>query len=945
MLPSFLPIELNKLKPCDTTDEVARSGNTYALDSEGHLIALHVVGDIALKRNNLSITLKEETQSLVYLAIRETQKVVGFAIEVSHPHLSQVTFFKTALHQFEIKAACDALAQLWLSKNALEVFDIGENAPNLHLLDVGGNNLPQLDLKTQDRLAYCFAPDNQIVTLTIPEKLPHLKHLDLRNNRLETLPFALGNSNALVSLLVGKNALTEFDRSKVAEDDRGNSVESIMPYLRSLLTDEVVPYDQVKLIVLGNSTAGKSSLLHFLKDGTYDKNRPTTHGMIPTLWQPDENDPLKIALWDFGGQEYYHNVHHLFFTHNTLYLVLFDANFNQEGKLETKLWVYKDGKKQEEIQNLRHFPYQYWMHTIEYLLHGKKLETADHNKTATTNDLHKYCWLFENKTDLNPYTLSHAHYRLSVEKSYEKDEEFIHDFIAFKTKLINTLKALNGKIPFSKKWLEIKEFILKESENKNYLDKQELLTKAQEIKPDFSEQDLNSLLETLINSGVVLYFPNTPSLADKIIIRPDWLVDQIHRILDVKVQENGGRISMENIQEKPDHIDGNFGHEKLLEIMRQFDLIYEINKEINFNSEYERYDYIAPQYLGDENEEIKKSIKRMKEDKCNNIPTFYIRYPNFIPVTTLPRFIARYGKFATDNCWENGMLFTYKETDILIEQIPNENKIVAWIQETPSKNECINKVFNDLISITMHPEMRLSLDGKEWVLISQVLDEKFPNDYYETDEKGWIQRKHFAPFMNGYHPPIPFKNVSDETRVVKIFLASSEELKEHREFFEIEINRLNKDWVPNKKIFFHLEIWEDFLDHMQINGLQNKYNEMIKNEVGIFVLLCWTKVGKYTLSEFETAWGTFEENKTRPLVYVFRFGHPYNPNKQDFDSLHDFMKKVEELKHFYTKYENKHDLAKRMSEQIRKLFEPDPKENEHLFLSKIKKQDLLSKRT
>jgi len=94
MLPSFLPIELNKLKPCDTTDEVARSGNTYALDSEGHLIALHVVGDIALKRNNLSITLKEETQSLVYLAIRETQKVVGFAIEVSHPHLSQVTFFQ-----------------------------------------------------------------------------------------------------------------------------------------------------------------------------------------------------------------------------------------------------------------------------------------------------------------------------------------------------------------------------------------------------------------------------------------------------------------------------------------------------------------------------------------------------------------------------------------------------------------------------------------------------------------------------------------------------------------------------------------------------------------------------------------------------------------------------------------------------------------------------------
>jgi len=70
---------------------------------------------------------------------------------------------------------------------------------------------------------------------------------------------------------------------------------------------------------------------------------------------------------------------------------------------------------------------------------------------------------------------------------------------------------------------------------------------------------------------------------------------------------------------------------------------------------------------------------------------------------------------------------------------------------------------------------------------------------------------------------------------IKIFLASSSELKEDRKEFEIFINRKNKE-LRKRNIFISLEIWEDFLDAMSQTRIQNEYNKVIK-KCGIFVML------------------------------------------------------------------------------------------------------------
>ena len=102
---------------------------------------------------------------------------------------------------------------------------------------------------------------------------------------------------------------------------------------------------------------------------------------------------------------------------------------------------------------------------------------------------------------------------------------------------------------------------------------------------------------------------------------------------------------------------------------------------------------------------------------------------------------------------------------------------------------------------------------------------------------------------------------------VKIFLASSAELKEERQLFEIEIYRKCKAWFE-KGIFLHLEIWEDMSAKMSASGRsQSDYNEVIK-ECDILILLAYTKVGIYTAEEFEVAHGQFRKTE-KPFIFTY----------------------------------------------------------------------------
>jgi hypothetical protein len=153
-------------------------------------------------------------------------------------------------------------------------------------------------------------------------------------------------------------------------------------------------------------------------------------------------------------------------------------------------------------------------------------------------------------------------------------------------------------------------------------------------------------------------------------------------------------------------------------------------------------------------------------------------------------------------------------------------------------------------------------------------------------------------------------------RVIKIFLASSSELKNDRQDFETFIGRKNSG-ASIKGIKLELVHWENFFDAMSITRKQDDYNKAI-SECDIFVGLFYTKAGKYTQEEFNTAWSFFKENG-KPIIYIYIKTLPISPAKidpNDFYSLNNFKRNIESLGHFYTEYTDISDLRDKFGDQL-----------------------------
>nr|WP_257236717.1 leucine-rich repeat domain-containing protein [Nostoc sp. 'Peltigera malacea cyanobiont' DB3992] len=187
--------------------------------------------------------------------------------------------------------------------------------PNLRKLDISGNPLESIpDVVTQilhleelilirgelteipdaianlTNLTQLVLSDNQITQIPEAiESLPKLKNLDLRGNPLPISPEILGSF-----------------------DDVG-SVEDIFNYLRLLRSGEVRPLNEAKLLLIGQGSVGKTSLIERLIRDKYDQNQSQTDGLNVETWNVQVNSKdIRLNVWDFGGQEIYHATHQFF---------------------------------------------------------------------------------------------------------------------------------------------------------------------------------------------------------------------------------------------------------------------------------------------------------------------------------------------------------------------------------------------------------------------------------------------------------------------------------------------------------------------------------------------------------------------------------------------------------------------------------------------------------
>ena len=172
-------------------------------------------------------------------------------------------------------------------------------------------------------LSYCgFRRFTPIASL-----LPMLKELYLFDCKFDDLPF------------------------EVCGKLLGNVLNKVRAHYEDLKSGQRIDAE-VKVLFLGNGGAGKTQLCRRLRDLPFDPSIPTTHGIHlgqTTMELDGFAQPVRLNLWDFGGQDIYHGSHALFLQGQAAFLLLWTPELEQG---ETY---------QESGLTLRHRPLSYWL--------------------------------------------------------------------------------------------------------------------------------------------------------------------------------------------------------------------------------------------------------------------------------------------------------------------------------------------------------------------------------------------------------------------------------------------------------------------------------------------------------------------------------------------------------------------------------------------------------
>jgi internalin A len=166
----------------------------------------------------------------------------------------------------------------------------------------------------------------------------------------------------LESLKLSSNPIEGLDAELYAGGDGRKVLQSLRDYFASL-NRGAVRHDQAKLLLVGNGRVGKTSLVARLLDDSFDPAQPSTHAIQLRVWPlhhvADDKlhgRPLRVNVWDFGGQDIYHATHRLFMRTRALFLLVWDR--------QTEHQQYSLDESGERYEN---FSLAYWLDYVHAL--------------------------------------------------------------------------------------------------------------------------------------------------------------------------------------------------------------------------------------------------------------------------------------------------------------------------------------------------------------------------------------------------------------------------------------------------------------------------------------------------------------------------------------------------------------------------------------------------
>ncbi len=376
---------------------------------------------------------------------------------------------------------------------------------NLTQLDLSDNQITAIPeaIGQLSNLRVLYLDHNQITV--IPEviaQLSNLRQLNLDSNQIKKIPECLETLPKLQQLDLRNNPLPIYPEV-LGDKDKPGTPAAIFNYLRQLRSGEVLPLNEAKVLLVGQGSVGKTSLINRLTHNQYNPNEPQTDGLNITNWQITVNTkPVKLNVWDFGGQEIYHATHQFFLTKRSLYLLACNCRTSEdENRLE------------------------YWLKLIESFGDASPVIIVG-NKSD------------EQPLDLNRKALrdKYPNIKAIIETSCQSGTGIDELRSAIHTE-ISELKEVYDLLPLS--WFQVKQRL--ENLDKDFISISEYATICA-TENILAETDQTQLIGLLHNLGIVLNFREHPILQSTNILNPHWVTEGIYALLSddaLKVKTKG----------------------------------------------------------------------------------------------------------------------------------------------------------------------------------------------------------------------------------------------------------------------------------------------------------------------------------------------------------------------------------------------------------------------
>ncbi len=558
------------------------------------------------------------------------------------------------------------LQELYLDDNQLEYLpsEIGQIS-NLQELHLDNNQLEHLppEIGQISNLQKLHLVNNRIKHLP-PEmsQLTNLKELDLEKSSIENIPPEIIKSSnryevaPILDYLKRLYPTTQKTTKPIPTQKTSTKPKQpITPpetFTKPLSPEPLTqPLNETKLVIAGEATTGKTSLVKRLKYNTFNEGETTTEGIVIEPWQLQINGSnVKANIWDFGGQELKHATHQFFFTERTLYVLVLNV-------------------RQSEIQNRL----VYWLKLITSFAPDSPILLVL-NKSEESPLFH----LDENQL-AEEYNIKGFH-RTSCATG-----EGIAELETAIKKAVANMPHVFDKIPTP--WLKVK-IALEESQN-DFISFSEY-QKICEVKGITEYTEQRTLIRFLHDLGVILNFSDDLRLGDTSIRNPQWVTKAIYAVIfSTLVAQQKGELHIKQLEEvfvqskqanPKDYPPNKWSF--IIDIMRKFELCFDLQQD----------KVLIPSLLPD-------NAPNGLEDYQKDALAFQYHY-DILPSSVILRLMVRLHELIDGNLrWNSGVVLSNSEqqTKALVKADKQANKLFVWvIGNKPRRREMFSLINHNL---------------------------------------------------------------------------------------------------------------------------------------------------------------------------------------------------------------------------------------------------------